>query len=765
MATLEELLAEKQRRLSGATEEAEPTGRLQVLLAEKERRQPAPIEPVPVEAEQPQEASLADTIRSFLPPGLQGPEPGPLGEAVGITARAGIEGVAAIPGIVMDPIVNLLNAGVRSLGRDPEFVTVSEAANLLADKLGLPPGEGFGFEVAKGMAGVSPGVAIGRGMATAAGPVTRRVGQVLAETPGIQTVAGATGAAGAEVAEELGAGPGGQLAAAILAGGATPAAFPRAAARTAARTDPTRVAAAVGEPVAAQAVVTTTAPSLREVAAAGRKAVEGGLGASRARRVLAEQAAPDPKVIEAAKRLEIEEFLQPDHVSTNQSFREFSQAVKSIPGSQARAAEIARYEAIGKRADNLIKELGGATDLSKVDVSVRNRLSDTIADLEDNAAELYGKLRETIPAKAPAAADNLLAFLNNKADELGGVQNLQALERRLLKQLSPTKEGVLPTYALLDNIRKQLVQARVRKEGVFKDADSGLIKKLEGELLKDQQIVAGQFNSLELFDAARTSVAVRKGIESDMISLFGKNLDRTIIGDLSAATKKLSQGDTSKFIKMVKALPVENRQEVVASGLNTAFGKNANNGQLNFTTYAKWYEGLLKNKRAFNALMSNLPPEARKSLSDLFRVSNGIRKASRERITTGRIQAVIDEIRGADNLMSNIYGLAKRSSVGAGAEVITTAIGLPGAGIAAGIASALTKGKPNVMQAADELIMSPEFIKASSKVTPEAAANLAKTSAFKRYREALGNPSELSRPEDWILSAFRATAQSQPEEQ
>jgi len=239
MATLEELLAEKQRRLSGAEEQAEPTGRLQVLLTEKERRQPDPIEP-----EQPREASLADTIRSFLPPGMRGDEPGPVGEAVGTTVRAGIEGVAAIPGIVIDPILNLMERGVRALGREPEQVTVGEAASLLADQLGLPPGEGLGFEVAKGMAGVSPGVAIGRGLATAAGPVTRRVGQVLAETPGIQTVAGATSVLASETAEALGVGPLGQLFAGVAAGGLTPAATVGAA-RTLARGG--RTAKAVGE--------------------------------------------------------------------------------------------------------------------------------------------------------------------------------------------------------------------------------------------------------------------------------------------------------------------------------------------------------------------------------------------------------------------------------------------------------------------------------------------------------------------------------------
>lgn len=208
MATLEEVIAEQDRRASEGS-------LLQQVIAEQNRR---------ADPAQPAEASLAETIRSFLPPGMRGGEPGPLGEAVGTTVRAGIEGVAAIPGIVIDPLLNLFERGVRALGREPELVTVSEAASLLADKLGLPPGEGPGFEIAKGVAGVSPGVAIGRAMATAAGPVTRRVGQILAETPGIQTAAGATSVAASEAAKEAGAGIFGQIFAGIAGGAISPVA-------------------------------------------------------------------------------------------------------------------------------------------------------------------------------------------------------------------------------------------------------------------------------------------------------------------------------------------------------------------------------------------------------------------------------------------------------------------------------------------------------------------------------------------------------------
>jgi hypothetical protein len=287
-----------------------------------------------------------------------------------------------------------------------------------------------------------------------------------------------------------------------------------------------------------------------------------------------------------------------------------------------------------------------------------------------------------------------------------------------------------------------------------------LAKKLYGLLSEDQAAVVGRLGMTDTYNAARQAVAVRKGLEDDMVSLFGKQLDRSLVGDLSSAVNALPKGDSSKLIKLLKAIPDDMRQNVVASGLNAAFGKSARSGSLNFNSYSNWYEGLLRNKQSYAAVMSNLPPAARKQLSDLYRVSNGVRLATRERITTGRIQAVQQELQGADTLMSNLYGLAKRAAVGVPAEAAATAVGMPGAGISAGIASALTKGKPNALRAADALISSPEFIQAARAAgTPQqaqAARAMAYSKAFTKFVRAVGAPREISNRERWIVNAMQA---------
>ena len=534
--------------------------------------------------------------------------------------------------------------------------------------------------------------------------------------------------------------------------------------------------AAPAAPAAAAAAPMTTT----ELAQTARTATGGGMGAGRATEVLATQAAPDPKVLEAARRLKIEGYLQPDHLTSNQAYRELAQAVKSIPGSQARAAELTGLEAVGKQADDLITQIGGMTDLSRMNQAVRTNLSQTVANLERRANTAYDDLRQNIPAQTRGPADNVLAFVEQRALDLDGPKNLSPLEKAVRSKLSPKEikdaDGNVigmrqPTYALIDDVRRD-IGAAARQQGAFKDADTGLAKRLYALIDDDQFALAEAAGRGEQYRLAKSLVSMRKGIEDDMISLFGRELDQSLVTKLSTATTALSKGDADKLIKVLQAIPEDMRQMVAASALNTAFGKATQNGALNFNTYANWYEGLLQNKQAYAALMNNLPQPARKALSDLYRVSNNVRKATRERITTGRIQAVQQELQGADTLLSNVFNVAKRAAIGIPAEAATTAVGLPGAGIASGLTAALTKGvKPEVLKAADELISSPEFqrlaVEGATKTNPSQSTirSVALSAAFRRFADAAKMPRELSWRERWLVQSMQAAGQFDQENQ
>lgn len=573
-----------------------------------------------------------------------------------------------------------------------------------------------------------------------------------------------------------------------LRGVPEPIPAPAAAAREAAA-----VAPAVPEPTTIPPVASTAAKPLAadELAQTARKAAEGGLGGGRAAKILAGETAPDAATVNAAKRLGIEEHLQPDHVTTNQAYRELAQAVKSIPGSETRAAEMQGLEKIGARAEKLIDDIGGTSDLSMVSATVKKEMQTTQKALEDKADELYTRIRQEIPQNAPAPAENVLSFISKRADDLGGKENLSPMEKKLLARLSPKlstkleqavadpeQAGLLlgararpvqqkvevvkqPTYTLLDDARKD-VGAAARMSGPFKDADTGLAKKLYELITEDQSRVVGSHGATELFNTARAAVATRKALEDDLVSLFGKALDGSIVGDLSGAVRSVSQGDTARLVRLLKAVPDNQRQMVMASGLSSAFRSAGTKGPISFTQYAKWYEGLLRNKQAYTAVMSNLPGPARKQLSDLYRVSQGISAASRERITTGRIQAFTEQFKGANNLVDRIYAVARKSAVGATAGTAAGAVFGPGVGAA--VASALTGGaKTQAIKAADALLASPEFaqmVKAGGKETVK-AKRLANSAPFKRFAAAVGKDSDLSNRERWILQVIQGQNNTQ----
>ena len=537
------------------------------------------------------------------------------------------------------------------------------------------------------------------------------------------------------------------------------------------------VGTAMAPEVQAARVTVEAAPPMtpQELASTARTAAEGGFGSTRATSVLAGQAAPDPKVIEAAQRLGIDEYLQPDHLTANQAYRELAQAVKSIPGSQTRAAEIQGLNQVGQRADNLITEIGGTTDLSRLNQAVRTELDQTVTNLTKQADKAYKDLRTQVPAQTRGPADNVLGFINTRISDLDGVDNISGIEKMVRSKLTPKvdKDGVItpPTYALIDDVRRD-VGAAARQRGPFADADVGLAKQLYRLIDEDQGALAGTVGQAENYTLAKGLVNLRKGFEDDMTSLFGRQLDQSLVSKLESATMALSKGDADKIANILKAIPKDMRQTVTASALNTAFGKATQNGTLNFNTYAKWYEGLLENKQAYAALMTNLPQSARKQLSDLYRVSSNISKATRERITTGRIQAVQQELQGADTLLANIYGIAKRAAIGLPIEAATTSVGLPGAGIASGLTAALTKGKPNTLKAADDLISSPEFqrlaietVKTNNQPSKAAIKAVLISKSFKKFADEVKLPREMSARERFIVQSLQAERQFDQENQ
>jgi hypothetical protein len=449
--------------------------------------------------------------------------------------------------------------------------------------------------------------------------------------------------------------------------------------------------------------------------------------------------------------------------------------LRSIPGSALRAQEVEGLKAVSSRATQLLDDMG-RMPRSDLSATVKTALQDTVTQMETKADELYNRLREIIPARTQATPESTLQFINRRLEDLGGERaNLTSLERRILTRLSPKDDGTGPTYTLTDDFRREAGRA-TRGQGPFKDADTGLAKQINRLLSDDLNGVAESFGAKELSDTAKAIVRQRKGIEDDMVALFGRDLSNSLLARMDQAFQGVTKGDVTKLAEFISAVPKDMRQQVMASGLASAFNKAARDGSLDFTTYAKWWKGLEQNRQAMTLIMSNLPRESRQQLRDLAKVSEGISLSLGETIKTGRLGTGVDVIRDqlqpADTLAQRVFQVAQRSAVGAPLEALTTGMGMPGTGLAAGITSALMKtGKSEPLKAADTLLASPEFqsmakatVEQSAPKMEQAARRMAQSRAFQDFAEKAAAPRELGAATQWIMSATQAAQNLRPEQ-
>jgi hypothetical protein len=189
-------------------------------------------------------APLAENPAGEIPgaaPGTQAPAaqqtqrsmPAEVARQVGLTARAGAQGVGSLAGLLVDPITAVLN---KFLPDSVQGNTVRAAAQELADLIGLPQPETSGERV---VGAATEALASGGGLAAVAGRLAgattgtaQTVARGLAAQPGQQLAGSAGSGAAAQSVAESGAGTGAQVAAA-LAGGMAGAAGVRQVGRTA----------------------------------------------------------------------------------------------------------------------------------------------------------------------------------------------------------------------------------------------------------------------------------------------------------------------------------------------------------------------------------------------------------------------------------------------------------------------------------------------------------------------------------------------------
>jgi hypothetical protein len=445
----------------------------------------------------------------------------------------------------------------------------------------------------------------------------------------------------------------------------------------------------------------------------------------------------DPEFFRAADELGLSTEPLASFTSKNPQFRDVEQALATVPGNILDPQAKLFIAEVSQKADDLIIQYGGSTDKAQLGLDFKSESLATIDDLFQQADDSYSSLRELIPTSDRFDAPNTVEFIQQKAAEFGGFEQLPPKLKSIFAALKGRKVGksvvtIPPTLGKIDQIRKEIGQAIGKGSGPFKDVETGLNKALYARLTKDQDAIAESIggDALAVSDAGKALVTQRKQIEDNLQVLLGKDLNKALNITVGGAIKNLSKGEVDKFNAVMNAIPPHRRGEVAMSAMNDVFkGSGVSQQALNPTQFVKWYQTINRSPAAKKALFGALPEGSKKAIDNLFEVSRGISRALGQKTPTGRINALFNEETGFIRKMVG-RTIAPLTSVATGSPTASV--------MASGAAEMLLRQSSNGARAAADLMGSPQFQNIIRQSVKEGVIDGAKASdALKKAEKAL----------------------------
>ena len=444
----------------------------------------------------------------------------------------------------------------------------------------------------------------------------------------------------------------------------------------------------------------------------------------------------DTKTIEAAERIGVAEDLTPGMISNNPIYKDIEGALRAKGGSELSVQGENAISKVAQKADDLITEFGGDIDKAALSQNVKQKVGNTINDLGAIESEAYDQVSKLTSPTQKVDMTDVYMGLQQEADNLGGNQFLEPFEKRLLK-LSESN----PSYALIDKERKKIGAALHKKQGAYKDMDSGRLKRMYG-LLTDAQGTSLSDDALDAWNAAKAVTVKRKGLEDSSVKLFGKNLTDAITPKVGGALNKLAKSDYKQFDELINALPDrEMREQVVLSSLNDVFTAGSRKEkQMNIPGFVDWYESLKRQPQLMKRVTDNLPSGAPKRLQDIYTVTKAMRDANSRVVKTGVAAETLSGLDKYEGMLEKIYKATPNIPGIDQGLALTKAMGLA--------------GKEPATASADKLISSPEFkrmavelAKSNFKATQSAKAAekaLKKSERYKKWYSMLPSEDKLA---------------------
>lgn len=427
---------------------------------------------------------------------------------------------------------------------------------------------------------------------------------------------------------------------------------------------------------------------------------------------------PQQDVADAAGRLGVGSIL-PSHLSGNSQYQAVEQALKSRPGSALKVQEDKAISELASGAGRIIDDVAGAPDALGMSESYISQINGRMAALQRRSDQLYGRVDKAMAPGTRIEAPNTASILEREADNLGGWENLDSIEKSVFKAVNPGPDGVL-TYANLNKQRRLVGEALQKNSGPYKDADRAALSRLYGSLAEDQKAALAGTDSLRDFEVAQRLVQMRKTMENQMVNLRGKTLNGDVTYKATTALQSLSKGNAKGFRELMENTPSRGlRSELIGTALRDMLSSGKRGADFNPAGYADWWQNMQANGQ-IRTLAQHLPKETITGLNDVYTVARAIKNAKSYEITTGRLNEFIDRF----NRVTSAHEMAARH-----AQKIGTMIGAYGGPVGALAGSemgvriaerARAAGGAGSADAADKLISSPEFQRAVKSLPAKA---------------------------------------------
>lgn len=464
----------------------------------------------------------------------------------------------------------------------------------------------------------------------------------------------------------------------------------------------------------------------QETAAAATSGAEGRISD------LASKIELNPARVAAAER---EGVQAPIAVLTDQSpVQEIVGAASAVPGSKT-SEELVRFsKELTKRAEDFVEKSSGYLDKEVVSESLKGSMQKQIKDLSDQSSAIYRQIDSAVPADTIVNAKALRAEIARRgAKSQKGVGGLTKVEQDVFS----TIQGK-PTYFDIDRLRKDIGASIGKVEGTYTNEQTAVLKDMYSKLTQLQEGVADQVGvgAGDLWRQAKELDKARFAIQENSEFLFGKNNVGSIMPKLESSLAMLAKGNNKNFNEIVGSIPEKQRPAVISGALDSILRKSyAGDVRLDANGFAKWYNQLGRSQSNKSALMSELPEGAEKRLDDLYLLAQGLSNVTNNRVRTGVVNSIFKNFEESDGLVAKLYNISEKA---AETPIIGAALG-PTGRIIASTAKMAAKEKTPVIEAADNLLASPEFRTAvlsmdlPAKKRAAAMKKLESTDSYKKY--------------------------------